>query len=983
MANLTGIVAWVFGSGIVISLVIVLMMALPLLVRWFGRNRVFGVRLAILLGMLFGWVGGDLGLSDLFWHVSGYVQFAAGISIASLATLLFFLSFLSADDQSDLAARAERALNGPIALLRRLRHRPRPGCVASEDAARQLRVYLEAMNLPLLLILALPLAVALRDGKIDGTRLLPLGAALMFLAIDLPLRFIRVARWRCWHGLTAVLAPIVVLNLISLAGAERAITAVMAIALLMAEIALVIFLTHGRPLLRLGLLLVVLLVAAFTNSDPYKLSYPMGKDYYRDRIGIVPITLDHKVWRVKSPGEKPYNDGLKKYERWSGQLDERWSGQLDDAVASELEKAWDLMNEALDCNPRYLRAYRIRACLNEILGRICFERKQLDPARRFFRAMNKDANQAIMECGDQSKCTWVLLGESYEHLDDYRSAIDSYSKAVEGDHLDVRARAHRAGAMKKAAELMPPGPERDAQMGHAAEELRQAASDQAELVKLGFGKQDGGVGRADFDARGDRPAQGGRREDDIKDWTEALSANPGLGYPGVKLKAESALLNDDDALMHWCMCISRLGPPTARRPETKPKLVVVAVSGGGIVAAAWTLRCLAKIEGRIPDFPYHVRIVTGASGGMVGAGHYVATLPLPPHQRSPQELKRICDQIDADSLTPVVCQMVLRDLPSIFCPKRQSQDRGRVLERVWDENTGGALATTFRELRKNELMGLRPSLIISPLVVEDGAQMVISNLDLETLRDINMHFFATFPESQDTLKLSTALRMNAAFPYVTPASSLPTDPPRRVADAGYVDNYGVRIAAQWLKKNQNFILRNTSGVALVQIRAYPFGLPEYESGPEGETSACAAGLPRAPHKPDLASKIATSLQQFASKIATSLQFLSTPLEGYMTANKAAMIAHNDSMIETVKDALSKDEHGSNFLRTFVFECNVDVPLSWFITQANCSRLDKAIKSNDVKLVLDQLHQFLCERPAVSTGAAGRVHPPADTIGSRQ
>ncbi len=64
--------------------------------------------------------------------------------------------------------------------------------------------------------------------------------------------------------------------------------------------------------------------------------------------------------------------------------------------------------------------------------------------------------------------------------------------------------------------------------------------------------------------------------------------------------------------------------------------------------------------------------------------------------------------------------------------------------------------------------------------------------------------------------------MNASFPYVTPAVSLPTTEPRRVVDAGYYDNYGVNIASSWLSQDvvQKWVKEQTSGVIVIQIRAF-------------------------------------------------------------------------------------------------------------------------------------------------------------------
>jgi len=59
---------------------------------------------------------------------------------------------------------------------------------------------------------------------------------------------------------------------------------------------------------------------------------------------------------------------------------------------------------------------------------------------------------------------------------------------------------------------------------------------------------------------------------------------------------------------------------------TKPKVVVFAVSGGGIRSAVWTAVVLEKLEAALKHTPFrdHIRLFVGASGGMVGAAPYVA-----------------------------------------------------------------------------------------------------------------------------------------------------------------------------------------------------------------------------------------------------------------------------------------------------------------------------------------------------------------------
>ena len=68
------------------------------------------------------------------------------------------------------------------------------------------------------------------------------------------------------------------------------------------------------------------------------------------------------------------------------------------------------------------------------------------------------------------------------------------------------------------------------------------------------------------------------------------------------------------------------------------------------------------------------------------------------------------------------------------------------------------------------------------------------------------------------LRLLTALRMNATFPYVLPNVWLPTKPVVDVMDAGFRDNFGEQTAIRFLNVFREWILKNTGGVVLIQIR---------------------------------------------------------------------------------------------------------------------------------------------------------------------
>jgi hypothetical protein len=126
-----------------------------------------------------------------------------------------------------------------------------------------------------------------------------------------------------------------------------------------------------------------------------------------------------------------------------------------------------------------------------------------------------------------------------------------------------------------------------------------------------------------------------------------------------------------------------------------------------------------------------------------------------------------------------------------------------------------------------------PMLVVSPTILNSGGALHISaqpvsyllnaseNTDLKQLP--NGIEFTRFFKSQNSynLRMSSALRMNAAFPYITPATTLPCNPSIEVLDAGLHDNYGTQNAIQFIYSFKKWIQENTSGVVLLQIRDTP------------------------------------------------------------------------------------------------------------------------------------------------------------------
>jgi hypothetical protein len=73
----------------------------------------------------------------------------------------------------------------------------------------------------------------------------------------------------------------------------------------------------------------------------------------------------------------------------------------------------------------------------------------------------------------------------------------------------------------------------------------------------------------------------------------------------------------------------------------------------------------------------------------------------------------------------------------------------------------------------------------------------------------------------DSLRFLSALRMSATFPYITPNTTLPTEPPIQIMDAGISDNFGMSDAIRFMYSFKEWIAANTSGVVFVSIRDSP------------------------------------------------------------------------------------------------------------------------------------------------------------------
>lgn len=276
----------------------------------------------------------------------------------------------------------------------------------------------------------------------------------------------------------------------------------------------------------------------------------------------------------------------------------------------------------------------------------------------------------------------------------------------------------------------------------------------------------------------------------------------------------------------------------ARQREDKPPLIVVCASGGGLTAALWTTLVTQEIEAASGGrFLRGTTLMTGASGGQLGLAYVREAYRSDPDFEHNANLR--LDRVSRDILNPLAFSIVSNDLLLPYTRFREGaktyrRDRAYNFEREFIRNTAVGLDKPLWTYRQPEFAAEIPLLFLTPSVVEDGRRMVISPqgvtymtaspeaLDgkLPLAPDMVDFRWLLREQDADSLRFSSALRMNATYPYVLPLVQLPTRPVVHVMDAGYRDNYGVVSAVRFVSAFEDWIRANTAGVHFVQISAF-------------------------------------------------------------------------------------------------------------------------------------------------------------------
>lgn len=275
----------------------------------------------------------------------------------------------------------------------------------------------------------------------------------------------------------------------------------------------------------------------------------------------------------------------------------------------------------------------------------------------------------------------------------------------------------------------------------------------------------------------------------------------------------------------------------AKQTDSLPNAVFLCVSGGGQRAALWTVNALQKADSVVGgDLMDRVTMISGASGGMIGAAYYRELI----YQQSlgnqvPSKSEQL-RRIGQDNLNAVIFSLLVND--AFFRVRRYSyagqryvKDRGYVFEENLNKNLGGVLGKRLVDYEEPERNAQVPMMLMSPVISNDGRSLYLSTMGMSFMnvkewkdqygegKIRGVGFKELFKEQgADSLSFLTALRMSASFPYITPTVNLPSEPSIEIMDAGIADNFGIGDAVRFVHVFRDWFNQNTSGITFLIVR---------------------------------------------------------------------------------------------------------------------------------------------------------------------
>lgn len=288
---------------------------------------------------------------------------------------------------------------------------------------------------------------------------------------------------------------------------------------------------------------------------------------------------------------------------------------------------------------------------------------------------------------------------------------------------------------------------------------------------------------------------------------------------------------------------------TADTQHDPKRLILVCAAGGGIQAAGWTAKVLTTLDATDDptadptpacalDFRDRLVFVSGVSGGSVGAMHYLEARRRK-GRLTADDRDQVVQAAMASSLNAVGWALAFKDLRrplGLFIDR--SMDRSMAMEAVWarlfSKQPGDRPDPTLADWVTAAANGSMPGACLNATLSgvgqrpDKGQRLLFSSVDLKPDgRGHGTGFFDLYQHGD--VRVTTAARLSATFPYVTPMARAATRnadgnlaeirPTHYVADGGYFDNLGFVTALEFMQRARN--ADPDLRFAIVVIQSFP------------------------------------------------------------------------------------------------------------------------------------------------------------------
>ncbi|HMO81188.1 MAG TPA: patatin-like phospholipase family protein [Pyrinomonadaceae bacterium] len=381
-----------------------------------------------------------------------------------------------------------------------------------------------------------------------------------------------------------------------------------------------------------------------------------------------------------------------------------------------------------------------------------------------------------------------------------------------------------------------------------------------------------------------------------------------------------------------------------------PFIILVSAIGGGIQTSAWATEVLTGLDeacqreavadnGSCAD---RIALISGVSGGSVGAMYFMERYRN--NEVDPKDLiARIKQYAYRSSLEFVGSSIVFDDLPRQIptVSRGLEMDRGQQLARGWIYNqqridadsgrpkpvmvAGDAMLSDWHlkpqgdeDMEPEDRDRKRPAFIFGTTVVETGERILISTakLNADTLKPYAARSLDDFVGVPTDLKIVDAVRLSAAFAFVSPAARMKRSEKfgtnqssdafnYHLVDGGYHDNPGLLAVRDFVAEGISGLGGKRPKIAVIQI-----------VGEEPDES------------PTLERKQLLELNWFKQLAAPLNVFWNVTWIVQSTRTAAA----EKEIAQLVKENSGYGEQEIKFFK-FHFESEKGAPLSWHLTES--------------------------------------------------